>query len=99
MNKITEIDCLTNLENLNLLTPYMIFGPLFLSYSLILFFKAIETGTGDFCSSSYLGMSNKIKLTVADLSKHNQGNGNRGFVYDSYELIRERGGHRFYLMR
>ena len=66
---------------------------------MIPFFKAIETGTGDFCSSPYLGMSNKIKSTVADLSKHNQGNGTRGFVYDSYELIRERGGHRFYLIR
>ena len=66
---------------------------------MIPFFKAIETGTGDFCSSSYLGMSNKIKSTVADLSKHNRGNGTRGFVYDSYELIRERGGHHFYLMR
>jgi hypothetical protein len=66
---------------------------------MIPFFKAIETGTGDFCSSPYLGMSNKIKSTVADLSKHNRGNGTRGFVYDAYELIRERGGHHFYLMR
>ena len=63
---------------------------------MIPFFKAIETGTDDFCSSSYLG--NKIKSTVADLSKHNQGNGTRDFVYDSYELIRERGGPRFYLI-
>ena len=67
---------------------------------MIPFFKAIETGTGDFCSRRpYLGMSNKIKSTVADLSKHNRGNGTRGFVYDAYELIRERGGHHFYLMR
>ena len=38
---------------------------------MIPFFRAIETGTNDFCSSPYLGMSNKIKQTVANLSKHN----------------------------